>query len=297
MTKSGPGTSPNPFPPPLAMSSSTTESPEPTASPIPKTFLHQDPKDADKNKDKDDVYRPLPEPNMPHPKLRLEVRDLSHAGALIFFNEVNPLKAISDAVTIVVQSLYEPFTGDVPSPAVRSITLILKPMDGVAYTTGNELDDEHKEIHYSLNYIELTGKRNRTADEIRGVIVHEMVHVWQWNGKGKAPGGLIEGVADFIRLKAGYAPPHWKRQPGPTWDAGYERTAYFLEWLEDVYGTGKVRDMNEKLRQEAYEENEFWKALFGQSIDKLWTAYKQEYNKRKELTQAIEDRTPDNSND
>ncbi|CAI0445583.1 unnamed protein product [Linum tenue] len=31
-----------------------------------------------------------------------------------------------------------------------------------------------------------------------------MTHVWQWNGGGATPLGLIEGIADFIRMKAGY---------------------------------------------------------------------------------------------
>ncbi|MCJ1332890.1 hypothetical protein MMC10_009584 [Thelotrema lepadinum] len=281
MTQLGTGTTPKPFPTPLSMTPKTPENMEPTASPIPSCQEAQH--------SNTESTRPVPKPKMPHPKLRLEVRDLSHPGAIAFLGSLDATKAVSDALTVVVQSLYEPFMGDVPSPAVRSITLILKPMDGVAVTVGNELDDDHKEIHFSLNYIETVSKGNRTAEEIRGVIVHEMVHVWQWNGKGKAPGGLIEGIADFIRLKAGYAPPHWSRKPGSTWDAGYERTAYFLEWLEDVYGTGKVRDMNEKLRQEEYREDVFWKALFGQSVETLWNTYKQEYEGRESLKKQLEE--------
>lgn len=36
-----------------------------------------------------------------------------------------------------------------------------------------------------------------------GVCVHEMVHCWQWNAKGTCPGGLIEGIADYVRLRSG----------------------------------------------------------------------------------------------
>lgn len=43
-------------------------------------------------------------------------------------------------------------------------------------------------------------------------MVHEMVHCWQRNAHGTAPGGLIEGIADWVRLKAGLVPPHWKRE-------------------------------------------------------------------------------------
>ncbi|CEH12846.1 plant basic secretory protein [Ceraceosorus bombacis] len=97
--------------------------------------------------------------------------------------------------------------------SVRSITLHVREMDGVAYTTGDRWDDEHKEIHISANHIANTSE-DRRADELRGVLCHEMVHVWQFNGKGTFPGGAVEGVADWVRLKAGLAPPHWRRTPG-----------------------------------------------------------------------------------
>ena len=146
-------------------------------------------------------------------------------------------------------------------------------MDGVAYTTGSELDNEHKEMHMSLGYV-ASQSRERVAAEVRGVVVHEMVHAWQWDGRGSAPGGLIEGVADWVRLGAGLAPPHWKRgkRGEGTWDAGYQRTAYFLEWVEKRYGEGSVVRMNGALR-ERYEEGAFWEGLFGESVDALWDEY------------------------
>ena len=46
------------------------------------------------------------------------------------------------------------------------------------------------------------------------------VHVWQYNGNNTAPGGLIEGIADWVRLKDGFIPPHWSRG-GDSWDDGF----------------------------------------------------------------------------
>ena len=37
--------------------------------------------------------------------------------------------------------------------SVRSVTLYLEEMGGVAYTKGSELDDDHKEIHFSIQHI------------------------------------------------------------------------------------------------------------------------------------------------
>lgn len=149
-------------------------------------------------------------------------------------------------------------------------------MDGVAYTTGSDLDDDHKEIHLSLDYIKNVqpSTQERIGSEIRGVLVHEMVHAWQWNGQGKAPGGLIEGIADYVRLKAGLSPPHWKKEVPSSWDAGYQHTAYFLEWLDEYVSMGSVRRMNATLKDEEYDEASFWRPLFGRNVDDLFEEYK-----------------------
>jgi hypothetical protein len=131
-------------------------------------------------------------------------------------------------------------------------------MPGVAYTTGTELDSDHKEIHFSLDYIYSSVPESRKSHEIMGVLTHEMVHCYQYNAFGTCPGGLIEGIADWVRLNAELSPPHWKREASGKWDAGYQHTGYFLEYLENRFGTGLIRRMNEKLRIERYEEKRFW---------------------------------------
>ncbi|KAL8653540.1 MAG: hypothetical protein Q9226_003813 [Calogaya cf. arnoldii] len=148
-------------------------------------------------------------------------------------------------------------------------------MEGVAYTIGTELDNDHKEIHFSLDYIsELPAQpTSRRKDEIQGVLVHEIVHCWQWNGHGTAPGGLIEGIADFVRLKAGLSPPHWKKGKKGSWDKGYEHTGYFLGWIESKYGKDSVRRVNEALMNKRYDEEAFWMGLFGKQVKELWDEY------------------------
>jgi hypothetical protein len=58
-----------------------------------------------------------------------------------------------------------------------SILLILRDMDGVAYTHGSEND---KEIVFSLRHI--VNSKARARHEIMGVLVHEVVHCYQYNG-------------------------------------------------------------------------------------------------------------------
>jgi hypothetical protein len=67
-------------------------------------------------------------------------------------------------------------------------------MDGVAYTHGSHTS---KEIHFSLDHIK--NSESRAKGEIDGVLTHEVVHCFQNNAKGTAPGGLIEGVAGKLR--------------------------------------------------------------------------------------------------
>ncbi|KAI4133592.1 MAG: hypothetical protein LQ338_000104 [Usnochroma carphineum] len=246
--------------------STTTTSAEVTSSPLP---AHASPKSSSSA-----PIRPHPKPEYPTCKLRIKCHDLNHRGAEIFFSSNIVWRDLSAAVTIVLSTLYEPRSQSV-IPPVRSVTLILGVMEGIAYTTGSELDDDHKELHFSLNYIsELATKpTSRQRDEIQGVLVHEMVHCWQWNAYGTAPGGLIEGIADFVRLKAGLSPPHWKKERGETWDQGYQHTGYFLDWIETEYGDGSTRRVNEALMNKRYDEEAFWNSLFGKGVQELWSEY------------------------
>ena len=162
-------------------------------------------------------------------------------------------------------------------------------MGGVAYTTGSDLDGDHKEIHFSLDYINHIPSA-RQKDEIQGVLVHEMVHCWQWNAVGTAPSGLIEGIADFVRLKAGLSPPHWKKEGGGQWDAGYQHTGYFLEWIENTCGKDSVRRINHALKDKKYEEDQFWEQLFGKKISLLWKEYEGSLDEQQKATREIEEK-------
>ena len=279
MTRNLPGTSPRPFAPPLAMSTPTSSViPGPTFSPIPIRV-----KDQEQEKEKEDspsndaatTTRPHPKPKMPSPKLRLEVHDLSHPGVAIFFATTNAQQILTEAYTFVLTNLCTTSERQISAQEVRSITLVLREMDGVAFTKGLELDDSHKQIHLSIRYI-ASQPPALQASEIRGVLFHEMVHCWQWFAHDTAPGGLVEGVADWVRLKAGLAPPPWKRELKDNWDAAYQHTAYFLEWAEKKCGEGGVVKLNAACK-DTYEEEKVWRKAFGKSVGELWEEYKKTF--------------------
>ncbi|KAJ0801075.1 hypothetical protein HanPI659440_Chr03g0112621 [Helianthus annuus] len=150
---------------------------------------------------------------------------------------------------------------------VARVSVFIDDMDGVAYASNNE-------IHVSAKYIQ--GYSGDVKTEITGVLYHEMTHIWQWDGKGQAPGGLIEGIADYVRLKAGYAPSHWVRPgQGDRWDQGYDVTARFLDYCNGLRG-GFVAELNKKMRS-GY-DNGFFVELLGKTVDQLWAEYKANAN-------------------
>ncbi|XP_057493682.1 uncharacterized protein LOC130779144 [Actinidia eriantha] len=193
-------------------------------------------------------------------------------GGIRFTNEIGDeysrqtLISATDFIWQIFQQTSETDRKNVPQ-----VSLIIETMDGVAYTSNNE-------IHVSEGYI--GGYSGDVKTEITGVLYHEMTHVWQWDGRGPnqtpVPGGLIEGIADFVRLKANYAPSHWV-QPGQgdRWDQGYDVTARFLDYCDSVR-SGFVAELNKKSRN-GYSDT-YFVDLTGKTVDQLWSDYKAKYN-------------------
>ncbi|KAK2630434.1 hypothetical protein QTJ16_001254 [Diplocarpon rosae] len=260
-----------------AQSAVPTSTPQPSQNPI-----------VSKQHESTVLKRPSKSGAFSLPKLRLEIRELSHDASYTFLQAVNASKALAECVQSVLSLLYlSPNAKMTTVPSTRSVTLILRPMEGVAYTTGSDLDDDHKEIHFSLDYIHGVSEE-RKKDEIMGVLTHEMVHCYQYNAFGTCPGGLIEGIADWVRLNAGLSPPHWKKEASGKWDAGYQHTGYFLEYLEQRFGSGTIRRMNEKLRIEKYQEKRFWTELIGRPVEQLWGDYCDLLDKEKKKAEEEE---------
>ncbi|XP_051147111.1 uncharacterized protein LOC127262464 [Andrographis paniculata] len=137
----------------------------------------------------------------------------------------------------------------------------LKPF--IAYAMDNE-------IHAGASYINgISGDVRRDFD---GVMYHEMTHIWQWSG----PLWVIEGIADFVRLKADYAPSHWVGPGGgEKWNMGYDVTARFLDYCNDLK-SGFVAELNLKMRN-GYSDS-FFQDILGKPVDVLWSDYKAKYN-------------------
>ncbi|XP_043710708.1 uncharacterized protein LOC122659673 [Telopea speciosissima] len=188
-------------------------------------------------------------------------------GGTRFSNEIG-INYSKQTLISATQFIWRTFqqTSNAQKKSVKSVSMIVETMDGVAYASNNE-------IHVSANYIGSYSGNVKT--EITGVLYHEMTHVWQWNGNGQTPSGLIEGIADYVRLKAGYAPSHWvKPGGGDRWDQGYDVTAYFLDYCNSL-SNGFVAVLNKKMRT-GYSVS-FFQELLGKTVDQLWSDYKAKY--------------------
>lgn len=222
----------------------------------------------------DTTLGPIRKHKYPTPRLRLRLDDLSHEGSKVFLAHVQALEDFQDQVQNVLNLLYDPTA---TRPGTRSVTLVLRAFEGVAYTTGIDLDDDHKEVHLNLNYVRpLSDPRQ----EILGVLCHEAVHCFQWSAQG-CPGGLIEGIADWVRLRAGLAAKHWKKEADGRWDQGYQHTGFFLDYLERRFGSGTVRKINAQLRSGKYDEDKLFPTCCGGcKVEELWDAYRKDLKSR-----------------
>ncbi|KAK7280309.1 hypothetical protein RJT34_25372 [Clitoria ternatea] len=153
--------------------------------------------------------------------------------------------------------------------SVQNVNMVVEIIDGVTFASNNT-------IHVSAEYIETYP--TDVKKEITGLLYHEMAHILLLHGNGQAPSGLIEGMADFVRLKAGYAPDYWSPPGvGYDWGQGYEVTAQFLNYC-DCIKNGFVVELNKKMKS-GYSEGYFTE-LLGKPVTDLWSDYQYMYRNK-----------------
>ena len=187
------------------------------------------------------------------------------AGGKKFAQHVPDAKlAMIQAAQYVCSVLYKKVS---EVPPVTKVKLVLEAMDGVAYATGSATS---KELHISTNYV--NGIGGDVKLEIDGVLIHENTHVWQLSGKG-SDGGLIEGVADFVRAGGNWYPAGSRNRKGGAYNDAYTTSAYFLGWLNSKYPDFAHRF---NLSMSAYPGAAVFKTLTGVDVNTLWNQYQSE---------------------
>ncbi|XP_004230729.1 uncharacterized protein [Solanum lycopersicum] len=197
-------------------------------------------------------------------------RDPNSSGGIRFTNEVgiNYTKQTLANSTNFIWAIFQQ-TADADKKQYTALNAFVENTTNgyIAYTVGNE-------IHLGTSYIQSYSGNIKT--ELTGILFHEATHVWQWFGNSSTPGGLIEGIADYVRLKAGYVVSNWaKNGQGTRWDEGYSVTARFLDYCNGLRN-GFVAELNKKMRS-GYSNN-FFVELLGKTPDQLFVDYKAKYN-------------------
>lgn len=208
------------------------------------------------------------------PRFALHIRNWSLPGAKRFLSVVQDPSILEEVAKFITETLFD---NQHPPPEVRSITIAitsheaLSTMQAAAFHSASDLDSVHHMIEIGEPYL-ATIDAGRLHDEVLGLCLHEMVHCFHARGNKECPQGLIEGLADWVRLRRGLAPPHWEASISSRWDAGYDTTAYFLEHLERAYGTGTVARINSMACSSSYRKSD-WEDLFGKDVEALWQEY------------------------
>ncbi|KAI9223924.1 peptidase of plants and bacteria-domain-containing protein [Blastocladiella britannica] len=160
----------------------------------------------------------------------------------------------------------------------ESISIHFHDFEGIAYTTNPS--PTTAELHVSTQWLKgmATHATDPAGDQeyvrgVMGVFVHEAVHMYQGNGHGHAPGGLVEGVADWVRLRSGLVPRHWRRRIDCNWDAGYDATAYFLEAIDRRVCAAFPQKLNATLVGTRWSEQLFADVTGGIPLAVLWDMY------------------------
>lgn len=151
------------------------------------------------------------------------------------------------------------------------IRLRIYDFDGVANAGGGN-------INLSSRHVASYTEPKDALFEFIGVLIHEATHLYQFDG---GDGALVEGMADFVRIRAGHHRMN-RRTRGGAWTDPYTTSGFFFSWLA---GPGGLQtdgypqadpDIGWAINQ-AMSGNDFNQQVFqqrlGKNVDTLWQSY------------------------
>ncbi|MFC0119638.1 basic secretory protein-like protein [Pseudoalteromonas xiamenensis] len=199
-------------------------------------------------------------------------------------NEVNDHSTVWSVLTpgtvsIISERVARLLYADVnAAPSLPILNITLKEMKGVAYKDG---DFKSASIFISREYLENFQKKNgqqEAYDELVGILFHEIAHAYQYDDKNyEEIGPIIEGIADLVRLKAGYISQS-AQKAGGNYDSGYKTTAFYLHWLELNSNEDYLVKINESLSP--YDDVKwswpYFAKRFGVSLEASWSEYQKQ---------------------
>lgn len=236
-----------------------TDSPRPTPAPqpAPQPTAHPAPPTAP-----DDVQLPPLPADAPSEATPSITIDLDYSGA-------PDLKDWAENVRTICEDWYPRICRELASdgftPPTHTTIVIDENIRGVAATSGGR-------IRASAKYI-------RAHKDDLGMMVHELVHVVQSypNRPRRAPGWVVEGIADYIRFYK-YEPGADRSRIDPekaTYHDSYRTTAAFFDYVVRTHDPDVIRKLNGALRAGECDEEKA-KDLLGGNPDALWKDFLKE---------------------
>lgn len=160
----------------------------------------------------------------------------------------DPDAYIQEQARDVLATLY--FSPADSIPPVDNIYYTLEDVEGIS-AKGGEGKDAY--VFYSTRHIEhsyVGENTDKVLFETRGVLLHELTHVYQLSPQGigdydtdRVFWCFIEGMADAVRVAGGGFLPEDRPRGGNYMD-GYRTTGFFLVWLRDNKDPDFLRKFN-----------------------------------------------------
>jgi hypothetical protein len=153
--------------------------------------------------------------------------------------------------------------------APKKFKITIKPMNGVAATSGTDVEVSESWIKGQIKTPEW--------NEAIGSVLHELVHVVQQYKTRGNPGWMVEGIADYFRWFH-YEPVEHRpklsarRAARAKYSDSYQTTAGFLEYVVMNHDHELAVKMNAAMRQGRYSPD-LWKEYTGMSVQDLWSEY------------------------
>jgi len=185
---------------------------------------------------------------------------------------------LQDILCSVCSVLYRS-ADEVPSPP-NPVKLVVRNISPPAQAGGDqiELDSDHVENQ--------EGKSEELQRiEMRGVLFHEAVHLYQYYGTG----GTGEGNADHARIRMGLYEPG-RRNSGGSWTDPYTTSGFFFSWLagpceyhsdsHDPYDVDLPYKINKRVGEAEDNGDDVQQAvadllqeIYGSDVNTLWNEY------------------------
>ncbi|NQZ80093.1 MAG: PKD domain-containing protein [Colwellia sp.] len=177
------------------------------------------------------------------PSVSFVVEEPDHEGQAALERVIPDLEEVIHDISLeIAKILYLDVT---EIPVFKSVTFSTGDYDAIASKSDKDGDPQHMLLKFDVKHM-----ANKAADgdealrnEILGILWHELTHGYNSSPRS---GGYVEGsdyhsytegLADYIRIKAGYN-EHKRAGIGwmETWnDDAYNQTSFFIEWVANSH--------------------------------------------------------------